>query len=256
MKRSVIIIFIILTVSIYAQTKEQHSYFTKVLQQYNHSGLIDYSNLKSDQLFLQYLKQLTNTNPDTLNTKNEKLAFWINAYNAFTIQRILKDYPIKSINELHRGGRYLSHFFSTTVWDESFIKINQKEYSLNDIEHNIIRKQYKDPRIHFALVCASISCPKLRNEAYESYKLDSQLDDQAFQFFNDTTRNKFDRKNKIAYLSKILDWYESDFAENDEEVFRFISKYLNADLSNNIKSDIAHWEIEYLDYNWELNDYK
>ena len=144
----------------------------------------------------------------------------------------------------------------TTVWDESFIIINQKKYSLNDIEHGIIRKQYKEPRVHFALVCASLSCPKIRNEAYEGYKLNSQLDNQAREFFNDNFRNKFDKKNKIAYLSKILEWYESDFAENGKQLLKFISGYLKPNLADNINSNIDRWEVDYLDYNWNLNDYK
>jgi len=246
----------LLSIPISGQSKNRNIDFTIVLQNYNHSGLVDYSKLKKDKLFKYYLMELIKTNPDTLNSKNEKLAFWINAYNAFTIERILSSYPIESINDLHRGGRILAHIFGTTVWDEKFIVINKKKYSLNDTEHEIIRKQFKDPRVHFALVCASISCPQLRSEAYEGYKLESQLDEQARIFFTDSTKNKFDIKNRVAYLSKILDWYESDFADNDKQLLKFVSRYVQTDLRKDIQSNIDSWKIEYLDYNWDLNDYK
>ncbi len=254
--KQLLVISLLLTFSIIGKPKDQHSKFTNVLKIYNHNGIVDYTNLEKDVLFKHYLVQLNNTNPDTLKNKDDKLAFWINAYNAFTIQRILKSYPIESINDLHRGGRILAHVFGTTVWDENFIVINSKEYSLNDIEHEIIRKTFNEPRVHFALVCASISCPKLRYEAFEGYKIDSQLNEQAHDFFSDKTRNKFDEKSKSAYLSKILDWYHSDFAENDEELLKFISNYLAPTLAENIVKNINDWEIEHLDYNWKLNDYK
>jgi len=256
MKYLLFIIAMMLSISISGQGKNRNVNFTNVLQNYNHSGLVDYSNLKNNEIFKYYLMKLIRTNPDTLKSKNEKLAFWINAYNAFTIERILGSYPIESINDLHRGGRILAHVFGTTVWDEDFIDINNKKYSLNDIEHEIIRKQFKDPRVHFTLVCASISCPQLRSEAYEGYKLDSQLEDQARIFFADPTKNKFEIKNRVAYLSKILDWYESDFAENDKQLLKFVSRYIRTDLRKDIQSNIDSWEIEYLDYNWDLNDYK
>lgn len=256
MKQILLAVSILFSVSVFGQGKNMNVNFTIVLQNYNHSGLVDYSNLKNDEVFKYYLMELSRTNPDTLSSKYDKLAFWIDAYNAFTIQRILKSYPIESINDLHRGGRILAHIFGTTVWDEKFIVINKNKYSLNDIEHGIIRKKFKDPRVHFALVCASISCPKLRSEAYEGYKIDLQLDEQAKIFFADPTKNRFDTKNKIAHISKILDWYESDFAENDTQLLKFIARYVQPELRNDIQSNINNWEIEYLDYNWGLNDFK
>ena len=128
--------------------------------------------------------------------------------------------------------------------------------TLNEIEHEIIRKKFKEPRIHFALVCASISCPPLRNEAYEGYKLNEQLEDQAKLFFNDRTKNKFDLKNRTAFLSKILDWYDNDFGNNDEEVLLFIAKYLPEKLSKDIQENTEEWDIDYLPYNWDLNEIK
>ncbi len=110
--------------------------------------------------------------PQKIVNEKNRLAFWINAYNAFTLKFIIDEYPVESINDLHWGGLYLGSLLGTTIWDDEKIVINGTELSLNNIEHDIIRKKFNEERIHFALVCASISCPPLLNEAYEGYKLD------------------------------------------------------------------------------------
>ncbi|MCB9248595.1 MAG: DUF547 domain-containing protein [Ignavibacteriales bacterium] len=233
-----------------------HSLFTQILKDHNYNGMVDYKKLQIDERLKTYLEYLSNVNPHNLKNNSEKIAYWINVYNAFTLKAIVDNYPIESINDLHTGGRIFGHIFSTTVWDDEFIIINGKEYSLNDVEHKILRKEFKEPRIHFAIVCASISCPKLRYEAYTAENLEDQLQDQAIQFFNDETKNKFDKKNRVAELSKILDWFSEDFGKNEEEVLLFASKFLTKDLQKDIAENIDKWEIDYLSYNWDLNDHK
>ena len=201
-----------------------------------------------------YLDQLKNTNPDTINNSNDKLAFWINAYNAYTLKIIIDNYPLESINDLHSGGLIIGTVLSTTIWDKDFVIINNSKTTLNSIEHDIIRKIFNDPRAHFALVCASISCPPLRNEAYEGYKLDDQLSDQGIIFLNDSTKNSFNINNKEAEVSKIFDWFEEDFGDNDEEVLLFISQFLSNPISNSLKNNGSEWDLDYLDYNWTLNE--
>lgn len=250
-----IVIYLALTLVSFAQ-KVDHSVFTNLMTKYNFNGNVDYKGLTEETKLTEYLDLLSNVNPSKLESDQEKIAFWINVYNAFTIKAIVDNYPVESINDLHSGGRIIGHIFSTTVWDDDFIEINKKEYSLNDVEHKILRKEFKEPRIHFAIVCASISCPQLRHEAYVADKLEDQLQDQTIQFFADMTKNKIDEKSKIAYLSKILDWFEEDFGENDKEVLMFVSKYLNSKLSSKINEDIDNWSIEYLDYDWGLNELK
>lgn len=250
-----IIITLVLTFVSFAQ-KVDHSILTNLMTKYNFNGNLDYGGLIKEVKLNEYLNLLSNVNPSILENDQEKMAFWINVYNAFTIKAIVDNYPIESINDLHSGGRIIGHIFSTTVWDDDFIEINNKEYSLNDVEHKILRKEFKEPRIHFAIVCASISCPQLRHEAYFADKLEDQLQDQAIKFFTDKTKNKFDEKNKIAYLSKILDWFDEDFGGKDEEVLMFVSKYINSKLSSKIIKDIDNWSIEYLDYDWGLNEHK
>ncbi len=232
------------------------SLYTSILKKYVINGLVNYSQLKVDGRLSKYLEYLNNSDPDKFKNENDKLAFWLNAYNAYTLKIILDNYPIESINELHSGGRILAHIFKTTIWDKDFVRINHKRITLNDIEHKIIRKKFKEPRIHFALVCAAVSCPPLRNEAYLGNKLDEQLTGQAKRFFNDSTKNYFDINNRKAKLSKIMDWYEDDFGENDEEVLLYISQFLPAGIAEDIKNNLSEWDIDYLSYNWDLNEYK
>ncbi len=251
-----IALIVFVFISFVSGQNTDHSLFTEILKDYNHNGMIDYQQLKEDKRLDKYLEYLSNVNHENLKTKEAKVAYWINVYNAFTIKAIVDNYPVESINDLHTGGLVLGIILSTTVWDEDFININGKEYSLNDIEHKILRKKFKEPRIHFAIVCASISCPQLRKEAFTESNLNTQLEDQAKKFFNDTTRNKFDIKNKVAYLSKILDWFSEDFGDSDENVLSFAANYLNEPLKSDILNNIKNWTVDYLDYDWGLNDYK
>lgn len=233
---------------------QDNQLFTDVLKKYVINGLVDYKNLKNDKTLDKYLSELSNTNPDDLN-RNQKLAFWINAYNAFTIEIVRDNYPIESITDLHTGGKVIGYLLGKTVWDKEFITINNKKYSLNDIEHKILRKM-GEPRIHFAIVCASISCPELLNEAYVADKIDTQLENQTRKFINDKTRNHFDLKNRKAYISEIFNWFGDDFGKSDENILRFIANYVPDNISKDIKSNISNWDISFNDYNWNLNELK
>ena len=233
---------------------QDHQLFTVILQKYVLNGLFDYKNLKNDNRLDKYLSQLSNTDPSKLN-RNEKLAFWINAYNAFTLQIVTANYPIESITDLNTGGKIIAYLLGDTVWDKEFITINNKKYSLNDIEHKILRKM-NEPRIHFAIVCASISCPELLNEAFETNTLEKQLESQTIKFLNDKTRNSFDLKNGQANISEIFNWFDEDFGDSDENVLKFISNYVPKNISEDIKSNISKWKIFYNDYNWNLNELK
>jgi len=228
--------------------------FTNILKNYVKNGLVDYNGLQKDKELDKYLTQLSVTNPDKLN-RNEKLAFWINAYNAFTLQVVRDNYPIESITDLHTGGKIIGYLIGKTVWDKEFITINNKKYSLNDIEHKILRKM-NEPRIHFSIVCASISCPEILNEAFESDKIETQLENQTRKFINEKTRNHFDLKNRKAFISEIFNWFGDDFGKSDMNILNFISKYLPENISKDIKSNISKWDISYNDYSWNLNELK
>ena len=233
----VLMAFLVVSISSCAQnstTKEEgfsHQAFDNLLQKYvSASGVVNYSGLKNDQAALdKYLAALSKQAPGKSWSKNASLSFWINTYNAYTIQLILKNYPVKSIQDINKGK----------PWDLQWIKIGDKTYSLNNIENDIIRPQYKDPRIHFAVNCAAKSCPPLANKAFTETNINSMLDARAKNFINSGMN---DISPSSATVSKIFDWYKADFGN----VINFINKYSNVKLN-------AGATIGYKDYDWNLN---
>ncbi len=220
-----------------------HDHFTRLLQKYvTPNGKVNYKELQKDSAALgEYLKTLSDNPPAANWPDNEKLAYWINAYNGFTLQLILRHYPISSIKDI---GSKIKIPFVNTPWDEKFIRIGKKYIDLNEIEHGILRKHFNEPRIHFAIVCASVSCPKLLNKAYVSAQINQQLNRQAKDFINDPVRNKI-TPNRIQ-LSKIFSWFKGDFTKK-QSLIGFLNQY--ADVT--IQSDAR---VSSLDYNWQLNE--
>ncbi len=225
----------------------KHEAWTKLVKQHiNEQGLVDYKGFIKDKAELQsYLDYLSANAPGEQWTKEEKIAYWLNAYNAFTIKLIIDHYPVKSIKDL---GPKRQIIFINTPWDKKFFEINGKTMTLNRIEHRILRKIYKEPRIHFALNCASMSCPKLRREAYEGAKLDAQLTDQAKDFMKDPTRNQPNASK--PKLSSIFDFYGMDMKKWTGKT---LIAYINQYSPTQIKEDA---DIEYLDYDWSINEQK
>ncbi|QJX48193.1 DUF547 domain-containing protein [Hymenobacter taeanensis] len=221
-----------------------HSSFDRLLKQYvNDKGLVNYKALKAKpQQLNQYLQLLSKNPPAPSWSKQEQMAYWINAYNAYTIRLILNHYPLESIKDI---GSKIKIPLVTTPWAMKFFTIGGQKMSLDEIEHGILRKKYNDPRIHFALVCASISCPRLRTEAYTAAQLDRQLDDQGRDFLNNPGKNKVGKSE--AQLSKYFDWYKSDWTENGQSVASWVNKYSTIKMSSDAK-------VSYLDYNWQLNE--
>jgi hypothetical protein len=206
-------------------------------------GKVNYKGFMKDSVaFNKYLKLLSDNPPNEKTWPlNEQKAFWINAYNAFTVKLITKYYPIKSIKDI---GSRIQIPFVNTPWDVKFISIGRETMDLNAIEHGQIRKKLNDPRIHFAIVCASKSCPTLLNEAYDPARLDQQLDNQAKVFLKDPFRNKVAAND--SQLSKLFEWYKTDFAK-EESLIDFLNKYTPVKINANAK-------IVYLDYDWGLNE--
>ena len=231
-----------------------NSTYTAALQKYVHDGRVQYRGICKDPGFSAYIQQLSQIDPAKFTDTKAQLAFWINAYNAFTLKIICDHYPLKSINDLHTGGLILGTLIHETVWDKKFVLIKGEEMSLNHIEHAIIRKKFHDPRAHFALVCASISCPPLRPEAYEAEKLDQQLDEQGKMFFSERGKNYFETNRRIAHLSKILDWYSNDFGASNKDLLLFITRFLPAETAAEIKAYPDKWQVEYTTYDWGLNE--
>jgi len=205
------------------------------MQNVTADGQVDYKAIKADinQLVL-YLSHLEQTPPKDDWSKNDKLAYWINLYNASTVYLIASNYPVKSITKLS-GGK---------PWDKKFVKSGVKVYTLNQVENEIIRPRFKDPRIHAALNCAAVSCPKLLNVAYLPSKLNAQLDRQTRAWINDKTKNKL--SGNKAQISQIFDWYKADF---NNGVVAFINKYISTGVALEKKA-----KITYLEYDWALNE--
>ena len=210
-----------------------HKRWNTLLQKYvSASGNVNYQKFKTDKTTLVvYIDELAHNTPKSDWSKNEKLAYWINAYNALTIDLIIKNYPVKSIKDIK------------DPWGQKLWELGDKWYSLEDIEHEILRKM-DEPRIHFAIVCASYSCPKLQNTAYIASKLETQLTTATKQFLSDTKRNEI--KENSLKLSKIFKWFDKDFEQNGS-LIDFLNKYTDVTIS-------AKAKISYKDYNWDLNN--
>lgn len=250
-----LLLFFLLVCSItaYAQTKAgaansrapSHASWDALLKKWVDSrGMVNYQGFLQDRKLLQaYLQQLETKAPNEKKwSKEEQLAYWINAYNAYTIELVLRNYPLESIKDVKLGQQML--FVVASPWDIEFIKAGDRELSLNNIEHDIIRPTFKEPRIHFALVCAARSCPKLRQEAYVAERLDAQLADQARSFLLDPDKNEV-RSNKLE-LSKLFDWYQGDFTKG-RTLQEAISEYSGMPVNKDAK-------VSYRYYSWKLNE--
>ncbi len=230
-----------------------HSLYTAVLTDHVHDGRVDYNSLKTDPRLTEYLEQLAKIDPTKLPDDSARLAFWLNAYNAYTLQLVLKHQPEKSITEIGKGGLIIGSIFKTSAWDIRFAEIGGKKYTLNEIEHEIIRQKFQDSRAHFALNCASGSCPVLRPEAYTADGLDEQLDDQARDFLADSSRNRFDLETKTAWLSSIFSWYQKDFGKDKYDALLAAAAYAPEEIRHSIEADPRSWKIKFLSYDWSLN---
>jgi hypothetical protein len=233
-------------------TTFDHSKFDTLLKTYVQNGKVNYAALKQDKRLDEYLQQLSEADPEALPTREEKIAFWINAYNAYTLKLVVDNYPIKSIKELSALG-YLSLPFDSP-WKRKFCKVGGKSYSLDEIEHDILRGKFGEEQIHFAVNCASESCPVLRSEAYTGAKLGAQLREQAEAFLRDSTRNHIKLEGNTLYLSKIFEWYRSDFESKKGSLLKYIAQFFSGEERERLES--GNITIKFLDYNWNLNEAK
>jgi hypothetical protein len=210
-----------------------HSKWNVLLQKnVSKNGTVDYKGFQKDSKQLQsYLDLLAANVPSKSSSKKAVLAYWINTYNAFTVKLILDNYPVKSIKDIK------------DPWGKKFFTLGDKKYSLEEVEHEILRKM-EEPRIHFAINCASFSCPNLLNVAYTEANLDKQLAAVAKSFINDKTKNSI-TTNRVE-ISKIFDWFSGDFKKNGT-LIAFLNKYSTTTINSKAK-------ISYKEYNWSLNE--
>jgi hypothetical protein len=218
-----------------------HSIWDTLLKTHvNNTGFVNYKGFLKDTVLLNtYLRQLSANHPTNLWTKNEAKAYWINAYNAFTVKLIVDNYPVKTIKEL--GG---SIYKVNTPWDIKFINLGSNTYDLNNIEHGILRDEFPDARIHAVVNCASVSCPPLRNEAYTPEKLEVQMTEQMRYFINDKTKNTI-TESKVE-VSSLFKWYSGDFTKEAKTVRNYINQFSSLKIDEGTK-------ITYKSYDWNLN---
>ncbi len=216
-----------------------HASYDNILKKYVVNGMVDYKSLKANRKSLDdYLDNMSKITRQEFNawSKERQLAYLLNLYNADTLQLIIDNYPVKSIKDI-------GSFFKGP-WSQEVVSLFGEKITLDKLEHEIIRKEYHEPRIHLALVCAAKSCPPLRSQAYVADELDKQLDNQGEVFFNSPQGMQFEHENHVILLSSILKWYKEDF----DSVLLFAQKYA--------KEHFAYDKIKWLDYDWDLNEKK
>ena len=229
-------------------------------------GMVNYAGLKANHQSLdRFLKGIADQSPDEYKTwpKNKQIAFWINAYNAITLKSIINNYPISasffgSFLYPKNSIRQISGVWDKTKWD-----VMGRQMTLNNIEHDTLRKDFHEPRIHVALVCASISCPPLRNVPYEGDKLDDQLNDQLHRYFTNGKGLRIDRANNVVYFSEIFKWYGKDLvgapvtgfddhSDVEKAVLSVMAKHVDEADAKYLRD--GSYRIKYMDYNWGLNE--
>jgi hypothetical protein len=215
------------------QKSGMHDLFDRVLNKYvSANGKVNYNGLKANRSDLDKYTRFLSQNPPKASWSNDKkLAYWINAYNAFTLTKVIDNYPIKSIMDLDNGK----------TWDVKWIQIGNNTYSLNNIENDIIRPNFDEPRIHFAVNCAAKSCPPLIDKAYTSENLDRLMERNTKSFINNSSFNTI--SDSTIEISKIFEWYKDDFGDLIEYLNRYSDTKINKGATINFKP-----------YNWSLNN--
>jgi hypothetical protein len=263
------LLFSLPTHAVCEESKFSYESYSKTLADHvNKEGRVNYVKLKENRAeFVAFLHALESLKHESYEvwSQEEKIAFWINAYNALTLEAILKNYPIKST--LFRSLRFPKNSIRQIpgVWDTKTFVVMGKDMTLDTIEHQVLREEFQEPRIHMALVCAAKGCPPLRKVPYEGEVLSRQLDDQAQRFLSDRKNFFIDKKKGVVYLSSIFKWFSEDFFTSDspeekfegykpreKAVLNFISQYLSEEDNTFLVMDSL--TIKYLKYDWELNE--
>lgn len=238
-----------------SQFDHRHQVWAAILKEFvqvkGSESRVDYGRLKTKPAALtEYLSTLEATTQNDFEkfSRQEKLSFLINAYNALTVKLVIDHYPVKSIKDI--GGLFSS------PWKKKFFSLLGRERTLDEIEHELIRPKFDEPRIHFALVCASVGCPPLRGEPFVADQLENQLENSAINFLKDSSKNRFDAAKGKLELSSIFKWYGSDFTK----IFGSIEAFVATRISDLQKEQEAirtkKVDVSYLAYDWSLNDAK
>lgn len=223
-----------------------HKDYDLLLKSNIKDGLANYKSIKEKPESLNsYLDTLAKVDESSFNTWSEeqRLTYLINLYNAATIKLIVDNYPVKSIKNISKEGQ--------GPWKLEVVNLFGKKISLDHLEHDIIRGNYNEPRVHFALVCAAVGCPKLPNEPFVASTLNQQLDNRTKLFLSEKDNNYIDENQKTVYLSSIFDWFAQDFNKTHGSVLGFVKEYLPAEEAKKINSD---YSLKFTEYDWNLNE--
>lgn len=232
------------------------------------NGKVDYRSLQRnpgrlDRYYLWVTEESPDSNPDRFPTRDDQLAYWINAYNAAVLYTVVQYYPVSSITDvsapfpLQLINDKIGFFFLQQV------EVGGETTNLYDLENSLIRPRYPDPRIHFALNCASGGCPRLPQEAFTGPRLDEQLEREAYRFFSEPRNLRFDHAEKTVYVSSILDWYESDFTQWLEKnhpdkaatLLTYVSLYApKIEEAAILRAQQEGYDVDFIEYDWSLND--
>jgi len=251
------------------ETSFSHERYARVLDAHvNNQGFVDYAALKSDRGDLDaYVRSLGAIDPAAFETwpEPERLALLINAYNAFTLKLIIDHYPIQS--SFWASLRYPKNSIRqiSGAWDKITFKLTGRPITLGDLEHEVLRKRYREPRIHMAINCASVGCPPLLDEPYTAAKLDKQLAEQTRRFLANPDKFRINRANGDVYLSPIFKWFGEDFVKTHQPdsgfeghgttvraVLNFVAQHVQRPDSAYLRT--GRYDVSYLDYDWSLNE--
>ena len=252
MRRLLVTALLAVTVARTATSQDtfDHAGFDAVLRAHVQDGLVDYDGVAADPRFESYLQRLAEADPRPL-PRDEQLAFWINAYNAYTLKLILKHGERKSIRNINKT----LFFKAYGPWKEKLAIVGGRAYGLDEIEQGIIRPTFREPRIHFALVCAALGCPPLRSEAYVGARLDAQLEDQGRRFLRESPdKNRVDVAARRVYLSQVFRFrdYEQDFGGTEAAIGRYVARWYPAGPERTLLES-GDFKVTWTDYDWALN---
>lgn len=252
MVRRLLSFFILSIAPFFAKGEVDHAILTAILQDHVEGIAVDYTSIAEDSRLDNYLAQLAATDPAKMDDEAERLSLWINAYNAYTLKLVSSVEGVSTIREITGVGTK-GNAETAKPWDQSFAVVGGKTYTLNQIEHEIIRPEFQDARIHFALVCAAYSCPNLRREAYVADRLDEQLDEQGRWFM--VNRNELDPRSRTASLSQLFNWFAEDFGADQNAILRYASQFVeNRAAANSLRNEPHRWNVSYSEYDWSLNN--
>lgn len=226
-----------------------HGPFDRLLSQHvTTGGLVDYDAFARSPVFEAYLGSLDGADPGRLG-EHERLALWINAYNAWTIALINRHEERESIRNINKR----LGIFGGGPWKERLARVGGETWTLDEIEHEVIRERFDEPRIHFALVCAAMGCPPLRRKAYTGAELDRQLEDQGRTFLaRSPAKNRVEPAEGAVYLSPVFDWFREDFPEGAAGLGRYLARFFPPGPERSFL-EAGAFEIRHTDYDWSLN---